>query len=356
MAGAVSKRAAILVQQAVIVGLVIGSAFPPIRLDLIKNLPHPMHAGAGCRDPDCTRLVCLGNRLEVIEGLGSGDNQPSDSEDVGGDLGGEPISSPVEAGQVEQQPEQQPEPERQPEQQPEQQPGQQQHPEQQPDQPEQQPEEQEQQQHTEPGQGSELRSADSTTSGTRSARSDPSVLPTPSDDAMGPAVGAFAPGVVTLHIQHGKNDRRASAAAYRISFQVPAGPLSRLLLAHVRYGHLLLTQENPDAASGRLFVLDSGKAFDDSTFVQYWSKAMRQTAGKFNLPYFPPSKARTMFVEAYTEQNGGMEPSFWDGASAIMGNTPQQWNASYRPSKRQRDADKVVGSYSEFLKRQNERS
>ena len=48
-------------------GLVTGSHFPPIRLDVIKHLPTPDAAfHEGCGDPDCLIAGCQGNHLEVV--------------------------------------------------------------------------------------------------------------------------------------------------------------------------------------------------------------------------------------------------------------------------------------------------
>lgn len=259
-------------QQALVVGLVTGQAFPPVRLDLIKNLPHPKHAAQGCRDPDCLLPQCKGNRIVVTGGVGE---TLSESEgDEGSELSGGEASS------------------------------------------------------------------DDFSLAAAAERLDAAARP-------------LAPGRVTWHILHGKNDRRACKAAYQISFQVPPGLLATLLIAHVRRGHQILTQEHASRAEGRLFVTDSGRAFNDSTFAQYWTAAMSSSATPaFGITAFPASKARTIFVEAFTEMDGGMAPEFWDGASAIMGNTTKQWMASYNPSKRQRSADAAMGSYSTFVRRQ----
>jgi hypothetical protein len=260
-AGSISKRTAIFNEQAVIVGLVVGNAVPPVRLDVIKNLPHPKHRELGCLDDDCLRRAhgqrCAGNRLTV----------------QGGDIG--------------------------------------------------------------------------------------EVSPTGSYDGSGHGDGGVSnplgPGTVTIHILHGKNDRRPTKSTYEVDVPLPEGDLSTCLRVHIREGRKIMTQENgEDKAKMRLFVTTrSGHAFNDVTFVQFWHKAMRDTkSDKFGIAPFPPSQARNSFVEAYTDVGGGAEPQFWEGASAIMGNTTGQWRSSYNPSRRQRAADAALGTYAEFTGRQ----
>ena len=114
---------------------------------------------------------------------------------------------------------------------------------------------------------------------------------------------------------------------------VPDGLLKKLLLAHIIGGRQLMTLERA-VPSNRLFVNDRGRPFNDSTFDHYWQKAMT-TAAPFGLKYFPPSKARTIFVEEYTSVHNE-EPDMWDGAAALMGNSVEQWRATYNPSRKRR--------------------
>ena len=83
--GCISMRTALLVQQAVVVGLVVGIAFPPIRLDLIKTLPHPKHR-VQCRDKDCLLRngTCLGNRISINRGAAP---EPGPEATLGGGSG-----------------------------------------------------------------------------------------------------------------------------------------------------------------------------------------------------------------------------------------------------------------------------
>jgi len=136
--------------------------------------------------------------------------------------------------------------------------------------------------------------------------------------------------------------RRGGAAPLEYTF--PSGPLTKLLLVHIKQGHEILTQTKGDSKMVRLFVSSRGSAFKDpSNFTQYWEILMRQvdTMGQ---AYFAPSLARTMFVEDYTGAHGA-EPEFWDGCAAIMGNTPAQWGASYNPSRKRRAAGQAVSSF-----------
>lgn len=170
-------------------------------------------------------------------------------------------------------------------------------------------------------------------------------------------VDPLAPASVTIHIVHGKNDRRSCRSKYNVSVKVPPGPYRDCLVLWTLEGRPLLTQHNgdgPKAANRRLFVTThAGTAFNHTTFDHFWHKAMRDTrAGDFGILPFPPSQARKSFVEAFTEMGGGAEPEFFEGASAIMGNCEDQWKATYNPSRRQRQADATMWAYDQFSERQ----
>jgi hypothetical protein len=145
---------------------------------------------------------------------------------------------------------------------------------------------------------------------------------------------------LTIFIEHGKNDRRESREFYKVSIDVPDGALVKLLLAHVREGHKLLTHHLPEQQHN-LFVTGPGKSFNNVTFTQYWGKLMRAARNRYSLQYFPPSLARTIFIENYVACNG-REPELLDGAAAIMGNTAAQWQKSYNPSRKRRAAAMAV--------------
>ena len=141
--------------------------------------------------------------------------------------------------------------------------------------------------------------------------------------------------------RHHLTCRRGNPAPLEYTF--PSGPLTKLLLTHIKQGHEIITQAKGDKMV-RLFVTSKGNAFKDpSNFTQYWENLMRQVDTK-GQAYFPPSLARTMFVEEYTGAHGA-EPDYWDGCAAIMGNTPSQWRASYNPSRKRRAASQAVAAY-----------
>lgn len=74
-----------------------------------------------------------------------------------------------------------------------------------------------------------------------------------------------------------------------------------------------------------LFVSRQATAFSDATFSQYWTMVMSKvdTRGQ---EHFPPSKARTMYVERITADTG-LPPDMWDGVAAVMDNTTRQVRA-----------------------------
>lgn len=151
---------------------------------------------------------------------------------------------------------------------------------------------------------------------------------------------------VKLEIVHGKNDRRQCKEMYNVSFTIPEGSLTKLLLAHIFQGQHLLTHHLPEPEH-HMFVRKSGSPFTDAVFTQYWGKLMGYANRKHQLAYFPPSLARTIFVEDYTSVYGSC-PDVLQGAAAIMGNTVEQWGKSYNPSKKRRLAQQVVAGHQQF--------
>jgi hypothetical protein len=174
------------------------------------------------------------------------------------------------------------------------------------------------------------------------------------EEAAGPS-GAPAPNpaglwlfdyekrAVSIVVVHSKNDRRRSNSP--LEYTLPRGPLSKLVLAHVKEGHKLLTLEREDSML-RLFVTKQGKEFNDATFCQFWETLMSSTAS--GMKYFPPSLARTVFVEDYTSEYG-VEPDMWDGAAVIMGNSTAQWSASYNPSRKRRIAGRAINGHEAYV-------
>ena len=139
---------------------------------------------------------------------------------------------------------------------------------------------------------------------------------------------------------HHKTDRRGFGA---IEFEMPSGPLTRMLLLHIDYGHKLITQCVGDNVK-TLFNSRAGQAFSAPTYTHYWKTIMKSAT---KVPYFPPSLARTSFVDQYTTLNGE-EPALWEGAATVMGNTVKTWMLQYNPLKRARDAQAAVDRHSDF--------
>jgi len=142
---------------------------------------------------------------------------------------------------------------------------------------------------------------------------------------------------------HHKTDRRGFAS---IVIDLPRGIFTKLLLIHIDHGHKLLTQSTGDRMP-YLFSTRSGKPFSTVNFTHYWKSLMKTAAG---IPYFPPSLARTSFVDKYTDEFGE-EPALWEGAATIMGNTVKMWNEQYNPLKRGREAQAAVDRHSGFAER-----
>ena len=141
---------------------------------------------------------------------------------------------------------------------------------------------------------------------------------------------------------HHKTDRKGFAA---IEFEFPSGPLTRMLLLHLDFGHKLITQSNGDNVM-TLFNSRYGNSFSPQTYTHYWATIMKSAS----VPYFPPSLARTSFVDEYTS-TFGEEPAMWEGAATIMGNTVKTWMEAYNPRKRARDAQAAVDCHNEFAAR-----
>ena len=179
------------------------------------------------------------------------------------------------------------------------------------------------------------------------------------------SIDPLASGTVTLHIVHGKNDRRSCKSQYNVSFDFPQSDYTFCWLVWARLGNPLMTAQKGTGKLGsnkRMFVTNTGLGFNDVTFCQYWKEAMSDTRAleDFGQIYFPPSKARTSFVEAFTEVGGGAEMDLdadeREGAAAIMGNTEEQWRANYNPSFRQRQVDATMAGFHKFAERQRMKS
>ena len=151
---------------------------------------------------------------------------------------------------------------------------------------------------------------------------------------------------IWLVIVHGKNDRRRSAASYAVRVPIPtSGVLHTLILLHLVHGRSVLA----GAQHSFLFMNRNAKPFDDSGFSNYWQVLLNN--GKtywpdIDLDTFPPSVARTMFVDDFMRRFGHA-PDLLEGASAVMGNTPQQWRRNYDPHRRGRLATAAVNHMEE---------
>jgi hypothetical protein len=130
-----------------------------------------------------------------------------------------------------------------------------------------------------------------------------------------------------------------------IQYTFPPGLLTDVLLAHIHHGQAILTQILPKK-NIMMFSSNAGNPFSDQTFNHYWEGLMART----NQRYFPPSLARTVFVERYIGAHG-MDPELWEGAATCMGNTPKQWRASYAPNMKQRNAQASVDAHASFRSR-----
>ena len=146
--------------------------------------------------------------------------------------------------------------------------------------------------------------------------------------------------VIQFIAPHHKTERRGFSA---ISFDLPEGIFTKLLLLHIDHGHRILTQYTGDYMPF-LFSTRMGKQFSACNFTQYWGILMKSAK---DIPYFPPSLARTSFVDSYTSVFGE-EPEAWEGAATVMGNTVKMWNEMYNPLKRGREAQAAVDRHEGF--------
>jgi len=154
---------------------------------------------------------------------------------------------------------------------------------------------------------------------------------------------------ISSYVVHGKTEFR-SAGGVNLDYDLPRGPLTKLLLAHMSEGHTLLTQEKITPVPS-LFVTTTGIAFSaPPLFTQAWKRIMINCpiAARLGLKYFAPSAARTVFVEGYTSTHG-VGPDTWDGAALIMGNSVSQWFASYNPSRKRRLAQVAISHHSSYI-------
>jgi hypothetical protein len=138
----------------------------------------------------------------------------------------------------------------------------------------------------------------------------------------------------------------------KVELVIPDSLLLKLWLAHIVEGRELLTLESPFPAR-TMFVSEGGNSFTPSTLVHYWSTTMRRTAAEHELEYFRPSRARTIFVEEFSKMHGH-SPELLDGAAAIMGNSVEQWHATYNPNRKKRLAEAAALAVAEGAEQEEE--
>lgn len=65
----------------------------------------------------------------------------------------------------------------------------------------------------------------------------------------------------------------------------------------------------------------------------------RTESHRFNVRYFSPTAARSIFVMHFTDV---APEDMWEGAATVMGNSVRAWNRIYWRDKRQKTVDKAV--------------
>lgn len=63
---------------------------------------------------------------------------------------------------------------------------------------------------------------------------------------------------------------------------------------------------------------------------------------------FPPSLARTMFIDEFSAGFGVLPKDWAEGAANIMGNTVPQWSASYAPRRKSRMAQRAIAAHQQL--------
>jgi hypothetical protein len=144
---------------------------------------------------------------------------------------------------------------------------------------------------------------------------------------------------------HHKTERRQGGRV--LTYMVPEGPLTHLMLIHIKEGHAVLC-DNMGREQPLLFMTRAGNGFDDVTFPQWWASFFDSPWGPpSDVTYFPPNKGRTIFVEHYMSTTGN-HPEEWEGAAYAMGNSIKQWREHYAPQMRDRLAQEAVNSHQQW--------
>lgn len=156
---------------------------------------------------------------------------------------------------------------------------------------------------------------------------------------------------VAFHVEHGKTDKHGNFVPLDVI--LPRGNLTKLLLAHIEQGQAVRVGYTPDpeGSATSLLISGGGKTFTNSTFDHYWAGLLRRTAK--DIPHFPPSLARTSYVEDFIAGMGD-KPQTWDGAAVIMGNSVKTWTQNYAPTRRLRSARETIALHAEFTRRRME--
>jgi hypothetical protein len=162
----------------------------------------------------------------------------------------------------------------------------------------------------------------------------------------------FAYGKVQIRsvIVHGKTENRAGGID--MDFLLPQGLATKLLTAHIIEGRPLLAhikeseEQRRSFGEDRLFVSAGGNAFNSTTFAHYWRKLMNNCS---------IAKERQILYFAPSEartsfveeytSENGVAPVMHDGAADVMGNTCLQWKKSYNPSGRKRKVQATVNGH-----------
>lgn len=152
---------------------------------------------------------------------------------------------------------------------------------------------------------------------------------------------------IKVVVAHGKTERKR--AGVDLTWELPRGDLTKLMLAHIMVGHSILTLESAELRP-RLFHNSACNPFTHVSFAQFWNNLVKccPIANSLGIQPFPPSACRTLFVDSYTSANG-VPPSLWDGASLVMGNSTRQWQATYNPHGRSRLAQESVDKHKEYV-------
>lgn len=159
----------------------------------------------------------------------------------------------------------------------------------------------------------------------------------PLGDEEGFQLFGYRDKCLKLTIRHGKTDRQVKRDMFRVVVGIPDSDLAKLWMTHIISGRSLLTLECPSPPP-TMFMSGYKNPFVASTLIHWWKDTMRTTS---ILNYFPPSKARTIFCDEFRRVHGH-NPELEEGAAAIMGNSPEQWTASYTPNRKRRLAQSAV--------------